>query len=117
MMCQAILTIAATLTLAIEDIRTSFLSQDPYNSHHTPITLDSRPPVLRIIVQSLSHPTPGVRYAACQCIRALSRSVSVLRTAIGDDTTLPDVLLGIVNQDEDKRVVLVALMGVANMVC
>lgn len=112
---KAILTLSATITLQVEDIRTSFLAQGPFQSVAT-MTLESRPPVLRIIVHSLSHPKAGVRYAACQCIRALSRSVSVLRTAIGDDTRIPDVLLKIVSDDGDKRVVLVALKCIANMV-
>lgn len=49
-------------------------------------------------------------------MRALSRSVGVLRTAIGDDALLPEVLLKIIKSDEDNRVVLIALMGIANMV-
>ena len=92
---------AAALTMHVEDNRTAFLSE--------PSAL------LSIVTHSLTHPEAGVRYAACQCVRALSRSVSVLRTAIGD-SRLPNVLLDIIKTDKDNRVVLIALMGIANMV-
>ena len=85
----------------VEDNRTAFLSEPPV--------------LLPIVTHSLIHPEAGVRYAACQCVRALSRSVSVLRTAIGD-SKLPNVLLDIIKDDKDNRVVLIALMGIANMV-
>lgn len=68
-----------------------------------------------IIVHCLHHPEPGVRYAAGQCVRTLSRSVSALRTAIGD-SMLPDVLLSIIKKDPNNRVVGIALMGIANLV-
>ncbi|KAF5378315.1 hypothetical protein D9615_008804 [Tricholomella constricta] len=42
------------------------------------------PPFLQLLLVSLVHPAPGVRYAACQCVRALSRAVAVLRTNIVD---------------------------------
>lgn len=86
----------------VEDNRAAFLSEPPA--------------LLPIVSRSLTHPEPGVRYAACQCVRALSRSVSVLRTAIGD-SKLPSLLLDIIKNDQDNRVILIALMGIANMVC
>ena len=36
------------------------------------------------IVQALEHPASGIRLAACQCLRSLSRSVKNLRTALLD---------------------------------
>ncbi|KAG5636721.1 hypothetical protein H0H81_007088 [Sphagnurus paluster] len=42
------------------------------------------PPVMQVILAGLAHPAPGVRYAACQCVRAMSRAVAVLRTNIVD---------------------------------
>jgi len=42
------------------------------------------------------------------------RSVSELQTAIGD-SRLPNVLLNIIETEKDNRVVLIALMGIANM--
>jgi len=77
--------------------------------------LEDSPNIIPLISRSLSHARPGVRYAACQCVRAFSRSVSVLRTNIGD-SKLAEVLFEIVKYDVDERVVLVALMGIANMV-
>lgn len=68
-----------------------------------------------MISQCMKHPYPGVRYGACQCVRAFSRSVSVLRTSIGD-SQLAETLFETVNSDPDSRVKVVALMGIANMV-
>ncbi|KAG6815975.1 hypothetical protein H0H87_009702 [Tephrocybe sp. NHM501043] len=45
---------------------------------------DTSPPLLPVLLLGLAHPAPGVRYAACQCIRAMSRAVAVLRTNIVD---------------------------------
>lgn len=71
------------------------------------------PPALRA---SLTHPHVGVRYAACQVVRALSRAVAVLRT------NLMDSGLGILifdifkKEDEDRRVLSAALAAVCNIV-
>ncbi|KIJ34679.1 hypothetical protein M422DRAFT_233362 [Sphaerobolus stellatus SS14] len=63
----------------------------------------------------MSHPHPGVRRAACQCIRALCRSVSVLRTSVVDlgvGVTLFDILQ---EPEEDDRVKMAALAAVCNV--
>lgn len=63
----------------------------------------------------MSHPNVGVRYAACQCARALCRSVSVLRTSVVDSglgSTLFDIIK---NPDEDNRVHVAALAGICNI--
>ena len=60
---------------------------------------------------SLTHRHVGVRYAACQCVRALSRAVSVLRTNIVDSGLGLAVYQLFRKPDEDPRVMLAAVMG------
>ena len=45
---------------------------------------DTSPPFLPQLLRSLSHASYGVRAAACQLARALSRSVAILRTSLLD---------------------------------
>lgn len=45
---------------------------------------DAVPPVLPLVCSALSHPSYGVRAAACQLARALSRTVAILRTSLVD---------------------------------
>jgi hypothetical protein len=45
---------------------------------------DAAPPVLPLVCTALSHPSYGVRAAACQLARALSRTVAILRTSLVD---------------------------------
>ncbi|TDL27337.1 ARM repeat-containing protein [Rickenella mellea] len=68
------------------------------------------------ITVSLSHPQAGVRYAACQCVRAISRAVAVLRTSIVDSGVGLSLYKILENRDEDRRVSAVALAGICNLV-
>ena len=45
---------------------------------------ESDPPTLIYLLEALSHPSYGVRAAACQLTRALSRTVSLVRTSLID---------------------------------
>lgn len=45
---------------------------------------ESDPPCLQYLLRALSHPSYGVRAAACQLARALSRTVSLVRTSLTD---------------------------------
>jgi hypothetical protein len=58
--------------------------------------------MLPIIHASLSHPSYGVRAAACQATRALSRSIAVLRTSLVDSGLAAKVLE--ILKEEDERI-------------
>ena len=45
---------------------------------------DYQPSFLPHLLKALSHPSYGVRAAACQLTRALSRNIAVLRTSLTD---------------------------------
>ncbi|KAH8106958.1 ARM repeat-containing protein [Cristinia sonorae] len=70
------------------------------------------------IQASLTHRHIGVRYAACQCVRALSRAVAVLRTNIMDTGLGMAVFQIFVNGvgKEDKRVMLAVSAVICNLV-
>lgn len=72
--------------------------------------------LLPTIHVSLSHRHVGVRYAACQCIRALSRAVAVLRTNLVDSGLGMVVFQVFKKEDEDRRVLSAALSAVCNIV-
>lgn len=48
------------------------------------VVAESDPPMLPLLVSALSHPSYGVRAAACQLARSLSRTVSLVRTSLLD---------------------------------
>ncbi|KAF8658905.1 hypothetical protein AX16_001949 [Volvariella volvacea WC 439] len=92
---EACLMALATLALSDNEIRRHLADFIPNSSAHQPHHhSNSHPPpeaggapplsILQIIQISLSHHHAGVRYAACQCVRAISRAVAVLRTSIMD---------------------------------
>ncbi|CAL1705500.1 unnamed protein product [Somion occarium] len=68
------------------------------------------------IQASLTHRHVGVRYSACQCARALSRAVAVLRTNIVDTGLGLAVYRIFLKEDEDKRVTYAASAVVCNLV-
>ncbi|KIP08711.1 hypothetical protein PHLGIDRAFT_103862 [Phlebiopsis gigantea 11061_1 CR5-6] len=68
------------------------------------------------ILISLSHHHPCVRYAACQCVRALSRAVAVLRTNIVDSGLGLAVYRVFCKEDEDPRVRHAASSVICNLV-
>jgi armadillo repeat-containing protein 8 len=72
--------------------------------------------LIPVIQASLSDKRVGVRYAACQCVRALTRGVAVIRTSIVDSGLGISVFNLFKNKNEDWRVVSTALLAVCNVV-
>ncbi|KAH9032520.1 ARM repeat-containing protein [Lactarius hengduanensis] len=67
------------------------------------------------LATALTHRHTGVRYAACQCVRALSRSVAVTRTSLVDSGLGTALFAVFTKEDEDRRVVHAALAAVCNL--
>jgi hypothetical protein len=65
---------------------------------------------------SLSHKNIGVRHAACTCLRALSRAVSIIRTNIVDSKIGMELFEIFKKEDEDPRVTYAALNTICNLV-
>ncbi|CDO73638.1 hypothetical protein BN946_scf185014.g108 [Trametes cinnabarina] len=98
---EAALTAVAAIALFDTDIRTA-------------VTDDLR--LIPAIQFSLTNRYVGVRYAACQCARALSRAVSALRTNIVDTGLGLAVFQLFMKQDEDRRVMHAASAVICNVV-
>ncbi|KZO97155.1 ARM repeat-containing protein [Calocera viscosa TUFC12733] len=86
---EACMTALASLTLPDAGLRSQLAEQ--------------KPSVLPIIHASLSHPAPGVRHAACQVVRALSRSVAILRSSLVDEGVAVSVLGLVVREGRVKE--------------
>ncbi|KAI0373038.1 ARM repeat-containing protein [Pilatotrama ljubarskyi] len=97
---EAALTAVAAIALFDTDIRTA-------------VTDDLR--LIPAIQASLSNHHVGVRYAACQCARALSRAVSALRTNIVDTGLGLAVFQLFMKQDEDRQVLHAASAVICNI--
>ncbi|KAG1731944.1 ARM repeat-containing protein [Suillus lakei] len=65
---------------------------------------------------SLSHKNIGIRHAACTCLRALSRAVSIIRTNIVDSKIGMELFEIFKKADEDPRVTYAALNTICNLV-
>jgi hypothetical protein len=65
---------------------------------------------------SLSHKNIGIRHAACTCLRALSRAVSIIRTNIVDSKIGMELFAIFKKEDEDPRVTYAALNTICNLV-
>ncbi|CAK5284745.1 unnamed protein product [Mycena citricolor] len=98
---EAALTCLAALALFENNIRLALTS--------------SSPSLLPTVLAALTHPRVGVRYAGCQCVRALSRGLAVLRTNIVD-SGLGMGVFAVLMRQEDKRVIGAALAAVCNIV-
>ena len=63
----------------------------------------------------LAHKSVGVRVAACQCIRALSRDAAIIRTNLTDSGAGMALYQVFKKEDEDPRVIFAALAVVCNL--
>jgi len=79
------------------------------------LVLEERPAVLRIAVRLLGSKQAGLRTAACQCIRSLSRSVKNLRTHLVD-ANIVGHLVKLLEAGEEVQVQTAACATLCNMV-
>lgn len=75
-------------------------NHEPTRSH----IADAAPPVLPLVCAALSHPSYGVRAAACQLARALSRTVSIVRTSLVDSGVAEEVIETLKREIERRQV-------------
>jgi hypothetical protein len=97
-MAKAALTAVASLSLFDNETRRKFTELIP------------------VINVSLTHRHVGVRYAACQCVRALSRAVAVIRTNIMDSGLGMTVFHIFKKPEEDRNVTYASLSAICNLV-
>lgn len=64
---------------------------------------DTSPPVLPLVCAALSHPSYGVRAAACCLARALSRTVAIVRTSIVDSGVGEEVVAALRREVARRR--------------
>ncbi|EPQ57852.1 ARM repeat-containing protein [Gloeophyllum trabeum ATCC 11539] len=71
--------------------------------------------LLPVIHASLSHRHVGVRYAACQCVRAIARHVGALRTSIVDNELGSGIFRIFQKEEEDRQVTHAASAAICNL--
>jgi hypothetical protein len=100
---QATLTALAALAFQRDEIRRAIVDA-------------TSPALLPLIVPSLTASDLGIRVAACRLVRALSRSISILRTSLVD-VGVADQLIRILKDDaEDAEVKQEATATICNLV-
>lgn len=72
--------------------------------------------LIPLVRTCLAHKSVGVRVAACQCIRALSRDAAIIRTNLTDSGAGLALYQVFKKEDEDPRVISAALAVVCNLV-
>ncbi|GAA5932098.1 hypothetical protein JCM3775_004239 [Rhodotorula graminis] len=95
-----------------EGILLSIATVAALSEPHRRLVLDQR--LLVHILFGLSYPSVGVRAAACHCVRALSRSVNVLRTDLVE-AHAEEQLVRLLREDENEMVKITAAAAVANL--
>ncbi|EJD53296.1 ARM repeat-containing protein [Auricularia subglabra TFB-10046 SS5] len=82
-------------------------------SRQRPATNEDFMAALRV---SLAHPEVGVRHAACQAVRAVTRSVHMMRTAVVDAGLGPKLFDIVRKPEEDRRVRIASLAAMCNLI-
>lgn len=75
-----------------------------------------QPAVLPMVVSSIGFHALGVRVAACRLTRALSRSLSILRTSIVDVGVAPKLVALLQDPNEEEVVKVEATAAICNLV-
>ncbi|PWN42663.1 ARM repeat-containing protein [Ceraceosorus guamensis] len=100
---EAVLTALAALAFQRDEIRRALVDA-------------TSPALLPLIVPSLTATDLGIRVAACRLVRALSRSISILRTSLVD-AGVAEKLIGMIKDDnEDAEVKQQATATICNLV-
>lgn len=84
------------------------------NCFQRKLILEPRIRLLPSVIYFLAHSSTFVRAAACQCLRALSRSVTVLKMELFDSLSL-DRLVRLIREEEDLETMGVALGVMSNL--
>ncbi|KAL0578786.1 hypothetical protein V5O48_003198 [Marasmius crinis-equi] len=128
---EAALIALTALALLGHDIRMALTEMDLGDIPFHPALADLSPPgtpdsnqpakqpkqVLPLLRLTLLSPHTGIRYASAELMRALTRSVAVLRTSVMDSGLGILVLERVMSRQEDRRVIGSALKAVCNCVC
>lgn len=100
---EAVLTALAALTFSRDELRRQVMES-------------TSPNLLRLVIASLSSTSLGTRVAACRLVRALSRSVSILRTSLVDAGVAERLLAMLKSSREDAEVQTEATAAICNLV-
>jgi hypothetical protein len=73
------------------------------------------PGIAPLLKSSMENSHAAVRYAACQCARALTRSIHVLRTSVIDSGIGASLFEIVKSSKEDHRIRVIALAGLCNL--
>ncbi|PVF98172.1 ARM repeat-containing protein [Serendipita vermifera] len=105
---EGLFTCLASLCLADNQIPRQVLEADAareqgptaYQPSNNSNPFKQKPFLFTLLSRSITHSNLGVRYSALQLVRALSRSLAVLRTGL-QDSDVPSKVLQIVSNDID----------------
>lgn len=100
---ESVLTALAALAFSRDDMRRQLVDA-------------SAPALLPLIVPCLSSNALGTRVAACRLVRALSRSISILRTSLVDAGVAEKLLSILKDPSEDAEVQVQATATICNLV-
>lgn len=100
---EAVLTALAALTFSKDELRRQFVNHD-------------QPSLVPLVVPLISSGSLGTRIAACRLIRALSRSISILRTNLVDAGVGEQLIKVLKDEDEHLDVQTEAAATICNLV-